>query len=320
MPSLKTIRKRISSVKSTQKITRAMKMVAGARLNRAQQRISAMRPYAVKNAEMLRSVARAFADEAVVDEGIVDGARPLTTEQIEHERTRRMHPLLRKRTPEKNVLIVLVTSDRGLCGAFNTNISKLAEALWREQVAAGKNVRFATIGRKGRDYIARRGGEIVHNFVRGREDLSLEYAGSIARWLTDRYRNAQDDVVYVVFSEFKSAITQKPLVDRLLPLGEESSSKSADEAAATTVQYIYEPDKTLVLDRLAPMYLEITIYRALLECQAGFFGAQMTAMDSATRNAKDAIARLTLQYNRARQAAITKELMEIIGGAEALKD
>ncbi len=317
MPSLKAIRKRISSVKSTQKITRAMKMVAGARLNRAQQRISAMRPYAVKNAEMLRSVARAFADEAVIDEGIVDGARPLTTEQIEHERTRRMHPLLRKRMPEKNVLIVLVTSDRGLCGAFNTNISKAAEALWREQTAAGKTVQFATIGRKGRDYIARRGGQIVHNFVRGREDISLEYAGGIARWLTERYRNGTDDVVYVVFSEFKSAITQKPVVDKLLPLGDDA--KAEDAATASSVQSIYEPDKTLVLDRLAPMYLEITIYRALLECQAGFFGAQMTAMDSATRNAKDAIARLTLQYNRARQAAITKELMEIIGGAEALK-
>ncbi len=318
MPSLKAIRKRISSVKSTQKITRAMKMVAGARLNRAQQRISAMRPYAVKNAEMLRSVARAFADEAVIDEGIVDGARPLTTEQIEHERTRRMHPLLRKRTPEKNVLILLVTSDRGLCGAFNTNISKAAEALWREQTAAGKNVQFATIGRKGRDYIARRGGQIVHNFVRGREDINLAYAGGIARWLTERYRNATDAVVYVVFSEFKSAITQKPVVDKLLPLGDDT--KPEDAATATSVQYIYEPDKTLVLDRLAPMDLEITIYRARLECQAGFFGAQMTAMDSATRNAKDAIARLTLQYNRARQAAITKELMEIIGGAEALKE
>ena len=298
MANLKTIRKRISSVKATQKITRAMKMVAGARLNRAQQRISAMRPYAVKTAEMLRSVAR-----EVVEEAGGDTAQP------------EIHPLLVRR-PEKNVLIVVVTSDRGLCGAFNTNISKAAEALWREQVAAGKTVRFATIGRKGRDYIARRGGEIVHNFVRGREDISLEYAGGIARWLTDRYRRGEVDAVYVAFSEFKSAITQKPVVDLLLPLAEEEKK----EEAAPTVQYIFEPDKTLVLDRLAPMYAEISIYRALLECQAGFFGAQMTAMDSATRNAKDAIARLTLQYNRARQAAITKELMEIIGGAEALKD
>jgi F-type H+-transporting ATPase subunit gamma len=299
VPSLKAIRKRISSVKSTQKITRAMKMVAGARLNRAQLRISQMRPYAVKTAEMLRSVAA-----EVVEEAGGDAATP------------EVHPLLVRRAEQK-VLIVLVTSDRGLCGAFNTNISKAAEALWREQTAAGKTVQFATIGRKGRDYIARRGGEILHNFVRGREDITLEYAGGIARWLTQRYRDAAFDAIYIAFSEFKSAITQRPLVDRLLPLAEEEKK---EEEATPTVAYIFEPDKTLVLDRLAPMYLEITIFRALLECQAGFFGAQMTAMDSATRNAKDAIARLTLQYNRARQAAITKELMEIIGGAEALKD
>ncbi|HEY2368137.1 MAG TPA: ATP synthase F1 subunit gamma [Polyangiaceae bacterium] len=298
MPSLKAIRKRISSVKSTQKITRAMKMVAGARLNRAQQRISQMRPYAVKAAEMLRSVAA-----EVVEEAGGDAATP------------EIHPLLVRR-PEEKVLIVLVTSDRGLCGAFNTNISKAAEALWREQTAAGKTVQFATIGRKGREYIARRGGEIVHSFVRGREDITLAYAGGIARWLTQRYRDAAFDAIYLCFSEFKSAITQQPLVDRLLPLADQEKK----EDTATTVAYIFEPDKTIVLDRLAPMYLEITIFRALLECQAGFFGAQMTAMDAATRNAKDAIARLTLQYNRARQAAITKELMEIIGGAEALKD
>jgi F-type H+-transporting ATPase subunit gamma len=298
MPSLKIIRKRIVSVKSTQKITRAMKMVAGARLNRAQQRISQMRPYAVKAAEMLRSVAA-----EVVEEAGGDAATP------------EIHPLLVRR-PEEKVLIVLVTSDRGLCGAFNTNISKAAEALWREQTAAGKTVQFATIGRKGREYIARRGGEIVHSFVRGREDITLAYAGGIARWLTQRYRDAAFDAIYLCFSEFKSAITQQPLVDRLLPLADQEKK----EDTATTVAYIFEPDKTIVLDRLAPMYLEITIFRALLECQAGFFGAQMTAMDAATRNAKDAIARLTLQYNRARQAAITKELMEIIGGAEALKD
>jgi len=303
VPSLKTIRKRISSVKSTQKITRAMKMVAGARLNRAQQRISAMRPYAVKSAEMLRSVAR----EVVEDVG---GAGEGATPDI--------HPLLVRRQ-EQNVLVVVVTSDRGLCGAFNTNISKAAEQLWKDLKAAGKTVHFATIGRKGRDYLARRGGEIVHNFTRGREDITLAYAGGIARWLTQRYREGAYDTIYIAFSEFKSAITQRPLVDRLLPLAEEEKK---DDAAANpvSVQYIFEPDKTIVLDRLAPMYLEITIYRALLECQAGFFGAQMSAMDAATRNAKDAIARYTLQYNRARQAAITKELMEIIGGAEALKD
>jgi len=297
MPSLKAIRKRIVSVKSTQKITRAMKMVAGARLNRAQQRIAAMRPYAVKTADMLRSVARAVVEDA-------DG-----------ELKPDVHPLLTRR-PEKNVLVIVVTSDRGLCGAFNTSISKSAEALWREQEAAGKSVQFATIGRKGRDYLARRGGKIVHAFQRGREEISLEFAGSVGRWLTDRYKSGEADAVYLVFSEFKSAITQRPVVDRLLPLAEPVHEKEE----TPHLEYIFEPNKTFVLDRLAPMYIEISVYRALLESQAGFFGAQMTAMDAATRNAKDAIARYTLQYNRARQAAITKELMEIIGGAEALKD
>ncbi len=303
MPSLKTIRKRISSVKSTQKITRAMKMVAGARLNRAQQRISAMRPYAVKTSEMLRSVARAVVEDVGPGLGDAGDVQP------------DVHPLLTRR-PEKNVLVLIVTSDRGLCGAFNTNIGKAAEALWKEQEAAGKSVQFATIGKKGRDYLSRRGGPIVHSFQRGRDDVSMEFAGSIARWLTERYKSGQDDAVYLAFSEFKSAITQTPIVDRLLPLAEQEP----DKEAAQPVEYIFEPDKTYVLERLAPMYIEISVYRALLESQAGFFGAQMTAMDAATRNAKDAIARYTLQYNRARQAAITKELMEIIGGAEALKD
>jgi len=298
MPSLKTIRKRISSVKSTQKITRAMKMVAGARLNRAQQRISAMRPYAVKTSDMVRSVARGVVEDAPADQGGSD-----------------VHPLLVRR-PEKNVLVIVVTSDRGLCGAFNTNIGKIAEALWKEQEAAGKIVQFATIGRKGRDYLARRAGNMLHHFTRGKDDVSLEFAGSVGRWLIDRYRSGEVDAIYLAFSEFKSAITQKPLIDRLLPLAEEPTTTEAKP----TIEYLFEPDKSRVLDRLAPMYIEISIYRALLETQAGFFGAQMTAMDAATRNAKDAIARYTLQYNRARQAAITKELMEIIGGAEALKD
>ncbi len=300
MPSLKTIRKRISSVKSTQKITRAMKMVAGARLNRAQQRISAMRPYAVKTQEMLRSVARAVVEEVGGDEAAPD-----------------IHPLLVRR-PEKNVLILVVTSDRGLCGAFNTNIGKAAEALWKQQVLAGKTVQFATIGKKGRDYLARRGGPMLHNFARGRDDVTMAFAGMVAHWIIERYRNGEVDAVYLAFSEFKSAITQLPIVDRLLPLAEEEEQKLPE--GVQPVEYIFEPNKTRVLERLAPMYVEISVYRTLLESQAGFFGAQMTAMDAATRNAKDAIARYTLQYNRARQAAITKELMEIIGGAEALKE
>jgi len=231
------------------------------------------------------------------------------------------HPLLLRR-PERNVLMLVITADRGLCGAYNTNIGKAAEAAWREEEAKGRTVQFATIGRKGRDYLARRGGKMLHHFQRGREDISLEFAGTVADWLIARYKNAEFDAVYVIFSEFKSPITQKPIVDHLLPLSatETQPVLEAAKAEEPALSYLFEPDKNRVLDRLAPMYMEISMYRALLENQAGFFGAQMTAMDAATRNAKDAIARYTLEYNRARQAAITKELMEIIGGAEALKE
>ncbi len=302
MPSLKTIRKRIASVKSTQKITRAMKMVAGARLNRAQQRITALRPYAVKTREAVHAVSWAITEET-------------TSEESGAEEAQDIHPLLVRR-PEKSVLLLVVTSDRGLCGAFNTNIGKMAEAAWKKKEEEGRSVFFATIGRKGRDYLTRRKGTVVHHFARGNEDISTDFARTVAIWLTDRYRAGEFDSIHLIFSEFRSAITQRPTDDELLPLAADSSAEPKD---ALVEGLIFEPDKSKVLDRLLPMYLEMSVYRALLESQAGFLGAQMTAMDAATRNAKDMIARLTLQYNRARQAAITKELMEIIGGAEALK-
>jgi F-type H+-transporting ATPase subunit gamma len=302
MPSLKAIRKRISSTKSTQKITRAMKMVAGARLTRAQQRIVAMRPYAVKTAEVLQSVARTMAADAESSNDPI-------------------HPLLAVR-PEKRVLFVVFSSDRGLCGALNTNVNKATERAWREKEAGGAQVAFATLGRKGREYLTRRQGDVTRDFPRIYEALDIAKARLVARWLVARFERAEYDAVYFVYSEFKSAITQKVVVDRLLPL---IAPQEAKEAAASTqklapTDYLFEPDQRALLERLVPMYVEITAYRALLESQASFFGAQMTAMDAATRNAKDMIARYTLVYNRARQAAITKELMEIIGGAEALKE
>jgi F-type H+-transporting ATPase subunit gamma len=298
MPSLKAIRKRIASTKATQKITRAMKMVAGAKLTRAQQRIVAMRPYAVKTGEVLSSVARSMTQSADAQD-----------EQL--------HPLLARR-PEKKALYLVLSADRGLCGAFNTNVNKNTERAWREKEAAQIAVSFATAGRKGREYLTRRGGTIAHDFPRVYDGLDLDKARLVTRWLVPRYERGEFDSVYVVYSEFKSAIAQRVTIDRLLPLGE-----PADDAKAEAVgpsEFLYEPDQRALLERLVPMYVEISVYRALLESQASFFGAQMTAMDAATRNAKEMIARLTLSYNRARQAAITKELMEIIGGAEALKD
>lgn len=314
MPSLKAIRKRISSTKATQKITRAMKMVAGARLTRAQQRILAMRPYAVKTAEVLQSVAQTMAADA-------------------DSQDESWHPLLARR-PEKKALIVVFSAERGLCGALNTNVNKATERAWREKQTAGVEIAFATLGRKGREYLIRRGANVVRDFPRIYDTVDLDKARLVASWLVARFERRDFDSVYLVYTEFKSAILQKLVVERLLPVSEPANPvvgsaptaphpRSEDGAGGggtvAPTEFLYEPDQRSLLERLLPMYVEISIYRALLESQASFFGAQMTAMDAATRNAKDMIARYTLIYNRARQAAITKELMEIIGGAEALK-
>ena len=231
-----------------------------------------------------------------------------------------VHPLLAAR-PEKRALVLVLSADRGLCGAFNTNIAKAAERAWVEKKAAGVDVVFVSLGRKGKEYLNRRSANLLHDFPRIFDGLDLEKARLVARWVTARFEKGEFDSVSLVYNEFKSAITQKVTFEPLLPLpggsGGGEGAPHADRLGPS--DFIYEPNQRALLERLMPMYIEISIYRALLESQASFFGAQMTAMDSATRNAKDMIARLTLSYNRARQAAITKELMEIIGGAEALK-
>jgi F-type H+-transporting ATPase subunit gamma len=294
MPSLKAIRKRLVSTKATQKITRAMKMVAGARLTRAQQRIVAMRPYAVKTAEVLSSVAATMTAESDSE----------------------LHPLLARR-PEKKALFLVFSADRGLCGALNTNINKQTERLWKEKQSGDINVSFATLGRKGREFLTRRQAPLARDFPRIYDGLDLAKAQGVAKWLVARFEKSEFDSVYLVFNEFKSAITQRVVTERLLPLAEPPAG--ARDGALGAGEFLYEPTQKALLERLVPMYVEISVYRALLESHASFFGAQMTAMDAATRNAKEMIAKYTLIYNRARQAAITKELMEIIGGAEALK-
>jgi F-type H+-transporting ATPase subunit gamma len=280
-----------------------MKMVAGARLTRAQQRIVAMRPYAVKTGEVLQSVAKTMT--AAASEGDHEG----------------LHPLLSRRA-EKNALYLVMSADRGLCGALNTNVNKASERAWREKQTAHVDVAFATVGKKAKEYLTRRNAKIVQDFAHVYEKLDLEKARQVARWIVPRFEKGEYDAVYVVFSEFKSAITQQVKVERLLPLADapEGDGGGSSSNAVGPSEFLYEPNQRALLERLVPMYVEITLYRALLDSQASFFGAQMTAMDAATRNAKEMIARLTLSYNRARQAAITKELMEIIGGAEALKD
>ena len=301
MPSLKAIRKRIGSVKNTQKITKAMKMVAAARLRRAQQNITELRPYAVKTLEVLSSVAARAGDEDV-------------------------HPLLARRDPKK-VLLVVLTSDRGLAGAFNGSISKAAYRKWKELESSGVAVSFAVIGRKGRDFLRRRGADIAFEFTGVFETLAtpttgIAKAGEIGRSIVGEYKLDGYDAVYLCYNEFKSAISQRVVIEPLVPI---HPIEMAADAGATgpvpgsRIDFIYEPSKEALLDRLLPMYVEIEVLRALLESFASEHGARMTAMDNATKNAAEMIDKLTLVYNRARQAAITKELMEIIGGAEALK-
>jgi F-type H+-transporting ATPase subunit gamma len=303
VPSLKAIRKRIVSVKSTQKITRAMKMVAGARLNRAQQRITELRPYAVKTQEVLAELTqRALQTQ---EQSATDGEVIASDAEL--------HPLLVKRE-EKRVMLIVMTSDRGLCGAFNANINKRAEREWKTRTENGQEVSLVVIGRKGRDYLTRRGAEIT--YLPGIwEGLSHDTAKVVGERVLPAFLRKEVDAIYIVYNEFKSAMSQFVACERLLPVPPVPNTDDMDSA-----DFLFEPDRGTLLEVLAPMYVDISLLRALFESMASELGARMTAMDSATKNASEMIESLTLQYNKARQAAITKELMEIIGGSEAIKD
>lgn len=285
MASLKVIRRRISSVKSTQQITKAMKMVAAAKLRRAQEAATRARPYAEKISTLLRAVgARVAADS---------------------------HPLLAVRDSERVIDLVVVTSDRGLCGGFNTNLVRKAEQFRREH--SGTQVRLTVVGRKGVDFYKRRSIDMraTHANIFGGPSHAL--AEQLGAQFAHDFAEGETDGVYVLYSMFRSALSQVPTIERLLPVSAETTSEEA------LADYLYEPDPATLLDRLLRQYITSVLDHAFLESLASFFGAQMTAMDSATTNASDMIGRLTLEMNRARQAAITKELMEIVGGAEALK-
>jgi F-type H+-transporting ATPase subunit gamma len=298
--SLKAIRKRISSVKSTQKITRAMKMVAGARLNRAQQRITELRPYALRTQEVLSEIVSRTQEMADNEESAAAAADLL-------------HPLLARRE-EKRVLLVVLTSDRGLCGAFNANINKMAEREYRARTERGQDVKVLVIGRKGRDYLTRRGIPLEY-LPNVWDKLGFDTAKEVGRRVLAPFLSDKVDAIHLVYNEFKSAMTQRVVAEPLVPVPavEDTDGVSAGE-------FIFEPSRPALLDHLAPLYVDISIMRALYESQASELGARMTAMDSATKNATEMIDKLTLEYNKARQAAITKELMEIIGGSEAIKD
>jgi F-type H+-transporting ATPase subunit gamma len=288
MPSLKDIKKRIGSVKNTGQITKAMKMVSAAKLRRAQEAVVAARPYSDKLLRVLSSLAlREDADA---------------------------HPLLQERGKEK-ALVVLMTADRGLCGGFNANISKAAERFIRRQTDGFAAYELMVIGRKGKEYLRSRMGDKigkVHEGITG--SITYQTAALIGQEVVEGYLEGQYDAVYLVYNAFQSAISQVATVSRLLPIEPMQVEESAHVA-----QYIYEPNRTEVLEQILPKHIEVQIFRGLLESVASEHGARMSAMDSASKNAKEMIGKLTLQYNRARQAAITKELMEIISGAESIK-
>jgi F-type H+-transporting ATPase subunit gamma len=321
VPSLKAIRKRITSVRSTQKITRAMKMVAGARLNRAQQRILELRPYAVKTQAILSAITeppQPGAEEAPAPAPAPAGEAAAEIGWYEEP----AHPLLVER-PEKRVLLVVLTSDRGLCGAFNTNINKRGEREWRSRTAEGQEVKLVVVGRKGRDYLNRRAAPVLEYLPGVWDKLTLETAQQVGKAVLAPFDRKEVDAIYLVYNEFKSAMSQQVVVERLLPVrpsGPTVGGTPTPPAEDAVRDYIFEPDKPALLERLVPMYVDVSILRALYESQASELGARMTAMDAATKNATEMINALTLQYNKARQAAITKELMEIIGGSEALKE
>ncbi len=295
MPSLKAIRRRITSVKSTGKITRAMKLVATAKLRRAQERLVQNRPYALRVQEMIRDLARGAATDD--------------------------HVLLSARTPRRTMLLIL-TSDRGLAGAFNANVNKTAWNWVQRNREAREHIELRIVGKKGRDFFKSRQATVGHIYTDVLNNLTLERAADIGRELVAAYVDGGFDEVFLVFNEFKSAITQKVCMERILPIRPEHTEVEGaphEIPARPTADTIYEPSKAAVLDNLLPMSINVQVYRGLLESVASEMGARMTAMDAATKNASELLARITLQYNRARQAIITTELMEITSGAESLK-
>ncbi len=288
MANLKAIKKRISTVKSTRQITKAMKMVSAAKLRRSQEAVVAARPYAAKMLQVLSSLALREEAEA--------------------------HPLLMERG-RRRALIVLLTADRGLCGGFNANVSKAAERFIRANQDGFEGYDLMIIGRKGRDYLKTRAGmNIAKVYENVTGHINYATAKLIGEEVVATYEAEKYDVVYLIFNAFRSAISQDVTINKLLPI-----VPMDVEEGTHVAEYLYEPSRGKVLSQLLPKHVEVQIFRALLESVASEHGARMSAMDSASKNASEMISKLTLQYNRARQASITKELMEIISGAEAIK-
>jgi F-type H+-transporting ATPase subunit gamma len=296
MPSLKAIRKRITSVKNTRKITRALKLVAAAKLKRSQDAIMAARPYTAAITRVVGELSAVAGKDA--------------------------HPLFEER-PLKRASIVAVTSDRGLAGAFNTNVIKAVERQVREQLDDASEVSLRIIGKKANQHFTRRNAKVESYDAAPTGANALELARTTANRIISDFEHGKADRVYLVYNEFKSAGSNIVRIKQILPVVPESVAADAhgkkDGHGGGDPDFLYEPSKEVLLSRLVPLFVQIQIYQASLESIAAFFGAQMMSMENATKNAGEMIKRYTLEYNRARQAAITKELLEIIGGAEALK-
>jgi F-type H+-transporting ATPase subunit gamma len=292
MPSLLDIRRRVRAVKSTQQITKAMKMVAASKLRRAQERVQAARPYASQMLRVLNSLAAR-----------VDSAA---------------HPLLDERkTPRAGgkALLLIITADRGLCGSFNTNVIKAASAFLAENASRG-GVTCGLIGRRGRDFFHRRGVEMRFEQVNIFATLSYEDARHIAHSVIEAFTHGDVDSVHIVYNEFRSVLQQRVVVEQLLPIPR--GSFATDPKAGPIVEYKYEPEPAKLLAQLVPSHIVVQIYRALLDSNAAEHAARMTAMDAATRNSAEMIEQLTLHMNKVRQAAITREIIEVVSGAQAL--
>jgi len=290
MATLREIRSRITGVKNTQKITKAMKMVAASRLRRAQEAIVSARPYARKLGELLRHL--------------------VTKVDVN------LNPLLVGREP-RTVLLVVVTADRGLCGSFNSNIIKAA--VHRLGIQGDIVTQVMTIGRKGSEFFGRRKFDVISKHSGIFSDLDFDDARSMVQEITEGYLGGRFDKVEVIYNEFKSVIQQRIVVEQLLPIPPEETQPSKDLKGLSQVDYIYEPSSAEIVNVLVPRHLNFQMWRILLESNAAEQGARMTAMDNATENARELIRDLTLKFNNARQASITKELLEIVSGAEALK-
>ncbi len=290
MANLKSIKKRIASVKSTRQITKAMKMVSAAKLRRAQDNIIAARPYAGKLEEVLQSLS-----------GCTEGD---------------IHPLLEVREPKK-LLLLVVTSDRGLCGGFNANLSKAADRFIRENKAIYEQISVMTLGRKGYEYLKNRH-TVSKNYPNLISKPNYQTAALLGDEIIEGYLEEQYDKVIVLYNAFKTVMSQDITFHQLLPVQppEATASSAIDDSQ---VEYIYEPSVNELMNEILPKNIKVQIFKAMLESVAAEHGARMTAMDSASKNASEMIGKLTLQYNRARQAAITTELMEIISGSESIK-